>query len=140
MEFALIASFLILLLLVTFDYGRIFFTAMGVTAAANSLALFTYNNSVGGAIPEAINTAAKATAKAQELSPDVVGLSAEVTRACRCLPASTYSACQNSLPSCSDELRIAMVINTSASFMTVVQFPGIPNETTLNRQAVIRVQ
>ena len=138
-EFALIASFLLLLLMVTFDYGRIFFTSIGVTSAANGLALFAYQKSVAGAIPIPIDSPDKAKAIAHELSPDVnfAGLLAEVNRSCRCPPATTYTECPTSPPA---TCRIIMEITTSGNFRTVAKFPGIPNETTINRKAVIRVQ
>jgi Flp pilus assembly protein TadG len=140
-EFALIASFLILLLMVTFDYGRIFFTSIGVTSAANSLALYTYKNSINGAIPAELATDLKAQALARKLSPDLPDLSAtKAVRSCRCLPATTYTACPNALPTTCDELRIAIKVTVSADFNTVVNYPGIPNQTTIERTATIRVQ
>lgn len=140
-EFALIASFLILLLMVTFDYGRIFFTSMGITSAANGLALYASKNSVNGAIPLELTTDAKAQALARTLSPDVPSLSAtQAVRSCRCPPTANYTACPNTLPTCANGLRIAIDVNASAEFETVVDYPGIPNKTTIARKAIIRVQ
>lgn len=139
-EFALIASFLLLLLMVTFDYGRIFFTSIGVTSAANGLALYAYQNSISGAIPAELATDAKAQALARTLSPDVPGLSAtKAVRLCKCPKDDEYEACQNPLQSCAD-LRIRMTVTASADFNTVVNYPGIPNQTTIPRTATIRVQ
>ncbi len=140
-EFALIASFLLLLLMITFDFGRIFYTSIGITSAANGLALYSYKNSTNGAIPTELATDAKAQALARTLSPDIPGLSATTAlRSCRCLPAINYTACQNALPTCAKELRIAIKVTVSADFNTVVSYPGIPNQTTIERTATIRVQ
>ncbi|MGB4335386.1 MAG: TadE/TadG family type IV pilus assembly protein [Chromatiaceae bacterium] len=140
-EFALIASFLILLLMVTFDYGRIFFTSMGITSAANGLALYANKNSVNGAIPVELTTDVKAQALAQTLSPDVTGLSAKkAVRTCRCPPATNYTACQDPLPTCANGWRIAIEVTAAAEFRTVVNYPGIPNKTIIERKAIIRVQ
>lgn len=135
-EFALIASFLLLLLMVTFDYGRIFFTSIGVTSAANGLALYAYKNSTNGAIPAEL-----ATALARTLSPDLPDLTAEtVLRKCKCLPDEDYTPCQSALPNCNKELRITIAVTVSADFKTVAKYPGIPNQTPIRRTATIRVQ
>ncbi len=141
MEFALIASFLLLLLMVTFDYGRIFFTSIGVTSAANGLALYAYKNSENGAIPAELLTDAKAQALARTLSPDLPDLLAtKAVRSCTCPPATNYTTCQDPLPTCAKGWRIAIEVNASAQFNTVAKYPGIPNQTTIERTATIRVQ
>jgi len=140
-EFALIASFLLLLLMTTFDYGRIFFTSIGVTSAANGLALYAYKNSSSGAIPDKLKTDGEAQELARTLSPDLPDLSAtKAVRSCTCPPATNYTACQNPLPTCAKGWRIAIEVNASAQFNTVANYPGIPNQTTIGRTATIRVQ
>jgi Flp pilus assembly protein TadG len=140
-EFALIASFLLLLLMVTFDYGRIFFTSIGVTSAANGLALYAKKNSENGLIPPKLADDEKAQTLARTLSPDLPDISAtKAVRSCKCPPATNYTACQNPLPTCAKGWRIAIEVNASAEFKTVANYPGIPNKTTIARKAIIRVQ
>lgn len=140
-EFALIASFLLLLLMVTFDYGRIFFTSIGVTSAANGLALYAKKNSENGLIPPKLLDDNQRQTLARTLSPDLPDLLAIApVRSCRCLPAANYTTCQTTLPTCAKELRITIKVTARADFSTVANYAGIPHQTTIERTATIRVQ
>ena len=72
---------------------------------------------------------------AQSDASNISGITATASEYCECPDGST-PAC-NSSPSCSD-LRVYVEVDTSGSFQTLLNYPGIPSSIPLTGKSVMR--
>lgn len=132
-EFAIIVPVLLLLLVAIADFGRVFFVSVAVNNAARagaqygSQSVITAADSIGmkaAAVKDALNVSNWNTPTASQCTCEV---SAVVTHCaasyCTNAPSATY-----------------VEVDTSATFHTLLTYPGIPSSTTLSGKAVMQVQ
>ena len=69
---------------------------------------------------------------------NVSGLTATASQ-CTCASGSTVAACASSYCTHSAEATY-VVVNTQATFKTLMTYPGVPSSVTLNGKAIMQVQ
>lgn len=140
-EFALGLPFLVLLLVVVADFARVFYVAMGVASAARAGVQYGAQSYVKAVDNSGMTTAA--TNDAQTIS----GLSVVPTHFCmcdgaQCSPAQA-SSCVVSCgapPSTCTEPKVFVKVQTSATFNTLIRYPGLPSSIPLRSIAVLQAQ
>jgi Flp pilus assembly protein TadG len=152
-EFAIVVPVLALFLFVAADFGRIFFVSVAVNNAARAGAQFgSQSTATASATDEptgmqiaACNdygyTGLTATSFTGSTCQTVLNPTVSV---CTCGTVSAgFPACSSSSasPYCSDTKSDSYVtVNTSATFQTILNYPGITNSYTLTGQATMQVQ
>ena len=142
-EFALILPVLALLLVVIADFGRVFFVSVAVNNAARAGAQYGSQS----------NTTAADSTSIEQAACNDYGISALATCLTVLNPTATQCTCgnpSNSDPACS---RISstyckdastqanyVLVNTSATFNTILTYPGVPSSVTLSGQAIMQVE
>lgn len=134
-ELAVVLPLLVLLMVGTIDFARVFYTGIELTNAARAGAQFgAYNPAQSGNIA---GMQAAATG-----SVNMTGVTATASRTCQCATSvGTFSAatCTTTCPS-GQHLVVTVTMSTSKTFTTVAgSFPGIPNTVSLVRAATLRV-
>jgi Flp pilus assembly protein TadG len=155
-ELALVVPVLLLLLVAITDAGRLFYTYLEVVGAARAGAQEGAQTVVTAGCITPMQTAAVAAAG------NVPGITATATAYCCCgsgssctnfgntiNSADTATYCGNSLtphetscgvvPPCTDWRKYVQV-NTTATFTTLINYPGIQSSYTFNSQAILRAQ
>ena len=124
-----------LLLLVTTDFGRMFYTQITVNAAARAGVQYGSQSLVNAADSSGIKTAATNDSSNITLSSGY-----PVVSQCTCISSSTtVPQCSSSYP-CSDNPGATYVtVTVSAPFSTVASYPGLPNPVTLSGTAEMQV-
>ena len=131
-ELALTSPFLLLFSLVVSDASRVYFTSIAVSNAAKAGAQYGAQSlAKSGDISGAQNAA---TADA----PDVYGITATASVYCECPSQSGTFSC-SSVNNCADK-RAYVEVDTSATFHTLIKYPGIPDSVPISGQAVMRVE
>jgi Flp pilus assembly protein TadG len=123
---------LIPLLLAATDFGRLYFTYIETVNAARAGAQYGAQSVITAADAAGMKTAA------QNDAPDLSGLSATATQ-CTCMTSTTVAACPTSYCTSSPQATFVEV-DTSATFNTLVSYPGIPSSVTLPGKAVMMVE
>ena len=138
-EFALTFPLLLLLCLGATDFGRLFFHAVTIANAAATGAFYGAQNNVN--FSKFAMMANRVTDDAKNLS----NVTASAANYCEC-PGSPptpipCSQATNRL-ACGDYGFPRAYVRTTAThtFETIVNYPGIPNQTLLDRNAFMRVQ
>jgi Flp pilus assembly protein TadG len=155
-EMALVVPVLLLLLVAITDAGRMFYTYLEVVGASRAGAQQGAQTIVTAGCITPIHDAAVAAA------PNLPGITATPTTYCCCASGSTCTPfgvtinsantatyCGNSLtpfetscgakPGCSDWRKYVQV-NTTATFTTLINYPGIQSSYTFNGQTIMRAQ
>jgi len=140
-EFALGLPFLVLLLVVVADFARVFYVAMGVASAARAGVQYGAQSYVKAVDNSGMTLAA--TNDGQSIS----GLSVVPTHFCmcdgaQCSPAQA-SACIVSCgapPSTCTEPKVFVEVKTTATFNTLIRYPGLPSSIPLSSVAVLQAQ
>jgi Flp pilus assembly protein TadG len=138
-EFALTFPLLLLLCLGATDFGRLFFHAVTIANAAATGAFYGAQNNVNFS---------KYTMMANRVTEDAKNLSnvtASAANYCECPGSpSTPIPCSQATNrlACGDYGFPRAYVRTTAThtFETIVNYPGIPNQTLLDRNAFMRVQ
>lgn len=136
-ELALALPLLVLVLVSTADFARLFYMEMELTNAARAGAQFgAFNAGTSGNFSGMQTTAQKA-------APNVT-LSAIASRSCQCATNSgTFSAAVScTSPPCggSDHFVVSVTVTTTGTFTVISGFlPGIPRTKVLTRTATLRV-
>lgn len=130
-EFAIVAPVLILILLATADFGRVFFVAIALNSAARAGTQYGIQSPANAADTTGMIQAAENDAS------NISGVTATASEYCECPDGST-PAC-NASPSCGD-MRVYVQVNTSGSFQTLLNYPGIPSSISLNGKSVMRAE
>ncbi len=135
-ELAFIVPVLLLLLLIVIDFGRVFFVAVGVHNAARAGAQYgSYSTTLAGDSP-GMTTAATTD------GGSLPGFSVTNASTCTCKVSDpqTTPLCTAATGDCtSDPDAIFVEVDTQATFTTLLDYPGIPNSTTLTGKAVMQV-
>ena len=131
-EMAAVTPVLVLLLLAAVDFGRLYYTNIEVVNAARAGAQYGSQS-----VTTAANAPGMRAAALQDAS-NVPGMSA-VGSQCTCETGSNVTACPASY--CTNSPNATFVIvNTTATYSTIVSYPGIPHTTTLTGKAVMIVE
>jgi Flp pilus assembly protein TadG len=129
LETALLMPFLLLLLTGAVDFGRAYFMAIEVSSSAEAGALYgTQNGS------DTAGMVAAATLNA----PEVSNLSPVATYGCECSDGSSVSASCGSLPLCTYNVVNFVEVDTSATYTSILPYPGIPSSIALTARARMR--
>jgi Flp pilus assembly protein TadG len=133
-ELALALPLLAVVLLGTIDFGRLFYHAMAVTHAARAGAQYG-SQSVGRAAdhPGMQNAA---TTAAGDLGG---GFSATATHFCTCYVPTTETSI-GCTATCAGERRVYTQVTGTATFSTLVNYPGIPASVPITRIVQMRAQ
>jgi Flp pilus assembly protein TadG len=138
-EFAFIVPVLVLMLVIISDLGRIFFISIAVNDAARAGAQYGSQTNT---------TAADSAGMVSEASADsanIPNLNTPTASQCTCGTPNppTAPACSTlSQTYCADASSNAVfvIVNTSATFNTILNYPGVPSPITLQAQAIMQVQ
>jgi len=131
-EIALLSPIMILMLLGTMDFGRLFYDAIGIAGAVRSglqYATLTTAN--------ATDTTGIVNAATQDVS-NTTGVTVTTTSYCQCSDGTSI----NCALTCAGGITAERYVRVKATktFQTLVAYPGIPNSVNLSQQAVMRVQ
>ena len=129
LEFAITAPILILILLTVADFGRVFFVAIALNNAARAGTQYGIQSPANAADVSGMIQAAENDAS------NVSGVTATASEYCACPDGSTQ-AC-NASPSCGD-MRVYVEVDTSGSFQTLLNYPGIPSSFSLKGKSIVR--
>ena len=137
-ELAVILPLLVLMLLGTIDFGRVFYGSITVANAAR--AGVSYGSLDLDRSQQDVIIKGKVLDEAQALgldSDDVV-----VEWYCECANGSTVDPCNPSDDStCSEgEPRVFVKVRAEWTFNTLFDYPGIPDAVTIRREAIMRAQ
>jgi Flp pilus assembly protein TadG len=135
-ELALALPAMVLLFVVAVDFGRLFYTYIGVINAARAGAQYGMLN-----IANAANTSGMQKV-AEDDGSSIPNLSVTATL-CTCgTPTSTATSCGASTSTyCTDDPQgNYVVVTATAPFATIVKYPGVPSSVTLKSQAVMQVE
>jgi Flp pilus assembly protein TadG len=135
-ELALMFPVVALFLVIAADFGRLFYTNVGLRGAARAGAQYGSQSVVTAADSSGM------IAAAQQDGSTIAGLSATANQ-CTCESGSSVTACATSYSStyCTNNPQATYVIvKAQASFHTLVTYPGVPSTLTLSGQAVMQVQ
>jgi hypothetical protein len=128
-EFAVLAPVLLLFLLAIADFGRVFFVAIALNNAARAGTQYGIQSPANAADFSGMAQAA------QNDASGIGGVTATASEYCEC-PDGSSQACDQS-PSCGD-MRVYVEVDTSGSFQTLLNYPGIPSSITLNGKSIVR--
>ena len=132
-EMAVATPLIILMLMGTIDFGRVYYTAVTVSNAARA------GVSYGALDPSHADNLEKmeevAESEARNISPDKV----VAENFCECKDGSTAD-CEDD-DSCKDgSMRVFVKVTVQKTFKTIVGYPGIPETVTLTRDAIMRAE
>jgi len=133
-ELAVMLPVLVTLLLGALDFGRLFYMAMEVTDAARVGAQYGAQNNA-----TAVNLLGMEQAACNSM-PDITcttGTNAIATNFCQC--SGTTVSCTNP-GSCASYVQNFVRVATSATFTTIISYPGIPHTVALSTSATMQVQ
>jgi Flp pilus assembly protein TadG len=142
-ELVVALPLLVLVLVATIDFSRVFYTAMALTNAARAGAQYgAYTVAQSGNIAMMQTTAINATS-----TPGVVAVA---SRSCECATDSgTFSATTPTANDCTSppatscpgaHLVVTVTVVTSKTFNTIIGgAPGVPSSISLSRTATLRV-
>ncbi len=144
-EVAIALPLLVVILVGTIDFARVFYSALELTNAARAGAQYgTQDIGHSGEAPPMPNVLAAAAAAAPN-----VAMSVTAQQRCECAspsgvfsPTSPAGACTPAaLASCgsANHLVVYVTVTASRTFTLIAPFPGIPNNITLRRNATQRV-
>jgi hypothetical protein len=140
-EFALGLPFLVLLLVVVGDFARVFYVAMGVASAARAGVQYGAQSYV-----KAVDNSGMTTAATND-GQSIAGLSVVPTHFCMCdgaqcnpAQASPCVVSCDAPPSTCTEPKVFVKVQTSATFNTLLRYPGLPSSFPLNSIAVLQAQ
>lgn len=131
-EMAVVTPVLLLMLIGTIDFGRVFYTAITVANAARA------GVSYGAIDPSHAGHLAKMEEIAQTEAQNIGDVNVVAEKFCECA--------DGSLIDCEDgtcavgSTRVFVKVNVQKTFTTLSNFPGIPKTVVLNREAIMRAE
>lgn len=132
-ELALLLPVLLVLAIGVAEFGRVFYTAITLSNAAQAGVQYgAQNNGKTG------DFAGMALAARQEAT-NLGTISATAQRSCRC-PDATVVNCITGTCSGIGAPEIYVQVTTQFTFRTLTSYPGVPNTVPLTRVAVMRAQ
>jgi Flp pilus assembly protein TadG len=148
-EFAVVLPVLIVLLLGVADFGRVFLVSVAVNNAARAGAQYGSQTVATAQDSSGIQTAASTdfgcVAAGGNSCPNLSNWSTPTVKTCTCGPLfGTVTACPTTGSNfyCKDSSgeTTYVTVNTSATFNTILPYPGVPSSMTLTGQAIMQVQ
>jgi Flp pilus assembly protein TadG len=141
-ELAVALPLLIVVLLGTIDFGRVFRSAMIVTNAARAGALYGAQDVSLSGDTAGMIAAANAVLTANGLT---VGPAPTATTLCQCVtdlgvysPTSPVNTCT---ATCSGaHMAVSVTVSVTRTFSTLASFPGLPNTVTFTRMSTARAK
>ena len=128
-EMAIVLPLLLLLLLGTIDFGRVFYQAVTVANVARAGASY-------GSLDEARSKDLSGIQQAAlQEAQDIDGVSVMVERFCQCAdgsPMNCDGVCPEGVP------RIYVKVIAAKTFRTIVPYPGIPDPVNIDREVIMR--
>jgi Flp pilus assembly protein TadG len=124
---------LVPLLLAAADFGRLYYTSVTLQDAARAGAQYGSQSVTTAADTAGIKAAATADAS------NISGISASASQ-CTCATGSNVTSCPTSYCSSAPTDATFVTVSTSATFNTIVNYPGIPSSVALTGQAVMMVE
>jgi Flp pilus assembly protein TadG len=124
---------LVPLLLAAADFGRLYYTYVTLQDAARAGAQYGSQSVTNAADTAGIKAAATADAS------NISGMTASASQ-CTCATGSTVTSCPTSYCTSAPPDATFVTVNTSATFGTIVNYPGIPSSVPLTGQAVMMVE
>lgn len=128
-ETALTLPFLLLLLIGAADFGKAYYVALGVASAAEAGALYGIQNPTD---TSGMMAASRADAA------DIQQFSATAAYGCQCSDGSSATSSCSSVPTCSLNVVNYVQVDTSATYTTILNYPGIPAQMVLRGTARMR--
>ncbi|ACJ27251.1 TadE-like protein [Shewanella piezotolerans WP3] len=138
-EAVITLPFLILVMLLVMDFGRVMYVSITTTSAARAAAGYAAQST--NLVVDTSGIQASAQQEANDLlinnaNEQAVDVSSK--RICKCPGSITEVSCTSNL--CAAELQIFIEVTASRDFRTVVEYPFIPNDIPISRTAIIRAQ
>lgn len=141
-ELAIAMPILLLILVGTVDFGRVFYTGMAVAQAARAGAEYGAQKASTSVDEANIKAAAKSA-----VASDLTLADGDITwsRTCECATNAGVFSATSPANDCSADcgaghLVIAVNVAVSKGFTTLISYPGIPHTITITRTVKIRVQ
>lgn len=129
-ETALVLPLLILILVVAVDFGRAYWMMIAVNSAAEAGAVYGVQNP-----GDAAGMVLAATADAVESN----ALVPVASYGCECSDGSGVTPLCTAAPTCSSNVVNYVEVDTTAVYVSLLAFPGVPNSITMNGKARLRV-
>ena len=135
-ELMVVMTFLLVLVFGAIDFGRIGYTAMALTGAARSGALYGSSSLYNSGDTTGMKNVAAAAA-----ASDIGTITRSASRTCYCTSggATTTIACAP-MGACAGTVRIRVSVTASKQFAMIVKIPGLRDTLTLRRTAIMRAQ
>ena len=131
LEVALVVPVLVALLMIVGEFLRVYYMAIELNNAARAGVQYGINSPANAA-----NLAGMQQAALNDGS-DIGGMTATATEYCECSDGSSVWC--GTADACSDE-RVYVEVDTSATFYTLADWPGIPRSIALSGKAIMREQ
>lgn len=132
-EFGVAVPILAVLLVIASDFARVFFFTIAVNNAARAGAQYGSQSVIAAADEDGMENAATNDGS------NIPGISANASQ-CTCVAGATVTKCDSS-HKCTDYPTANFVeVDTSATFKTIVTYPGFPHTFTLNGKAIMQVR
>jgi Flp pilus assembly protein TadG len=131
LEVALVVPVLVAFLMIVGEFLRVYYMAIELNNAARAGVQYGINSPANAA-----NLAGMQQAALNDGS-DIGGMTATATEYCECSDGSSVSC--GTADACSDE-RVYVEVDTSATFYTLADWPGIPRSIALSGKAIMREQ
>jgi Flp pilus assembly protein TadG len=131
-EWALTVPLLALLLVVSGDLMRMYYTSIEINNAAKAGAQYGAQNAGTAADLAGMQQAA------QNDAFDLATMTATASMYCQCPDSSTTFDCGDT-NSCSDK-RVYVEVDTATTFLTLFHYPGVPTSIQLSAKAAMREQ
>jgi Flp pilus assembly protein TadG len=132
---ALMLPVLVVLLLVTLDFARLYYLSIEVTDAARAGAQYGAVNRAQAANTLGMETAACNSMADISCTP---GTNATASSFCQCAGSSGTISCTS--PGSCASVQNFVTVRTTATFKTVVSYPGIPNSVPVTATITMEVQ
>ena len=128
-ETALVLPVLIVLLVMAVDLGRAYYYAIGTSSAAHAAAIYGVQNPTD--VQGMINAAAAS-------APDIASLNTSANFGCECSDGTSAVPNCSAPPSCGENYVNYVAVTTSATFQTILPYPGLPGSFTVVGNARLR--
>ncbi len=132
-ELAILVPAVMLFLMGAADFGRIFYASLEVANA--SAAGVVYGSQTVGTAKDISGMQQAAKNEASDLKASSLTVSA--SQFCQC-PDKSSTSCGGSCAS--GKVQLYVSVTTTYPFKTLVDYPGVPSQTTISKTAVMRVQ
>lgn len=131
LEMAIALPILMLILLGTADFGRVFHDSIAVQNASRMGAQYAVVTASSTAAPDLAGVQAAALAEL----PDQGGATASATQYCQC-----GNGAQNDCSSSCASKTKYISVSVTKNFTTVVPYPGVPSPVVLSSSVTVRLQ